>query len=94
MRKYLSRSTVHLVFDSGACVIRKKKGRIMSENIATGNIGNRSIYFLEPIPEKFGYSLEGYSHRERCRAPDRKKLTEGRKKVEVDDKEQVDGHVV
>jgi hypothetical protein len=24
MRKYLSRSTVHLVFDSGACVIRKK----------------------------------------------------------------------
>jgi hypothetical protein len=24
MRKYLSRSTVHLVFDSGACVIRKE----------------------------------------------------------------------
>jgi hypothetical protein len=24
MRKYLSRSTVHLVFDSRACVIRKK----------------------------------------------------------------------
>jgi hypothetical protein len=33
------------------------KERIMSENIARGNIWNRSIYFLEPIPEKFGYSL-------------------------------------
>jgi hypothetical protein len=66
----------------------------MSKNIVRGNIGNRSIYFLEPIPEKFGYSLGGYSHRERCPAPDRKKLTEGRKEVEVDDKEQVDGHVV
>jgi hypothetical protein len=50
-----------------------------------------SIYFLESIPEKFGYSLGGYSHRERCRAPDRKKLTKGRREVKDDDKEQVDG---
>jgi hypothetical protein len=66
----------------------------MSENIARGNIWNRYIYFLEPIPKKFGYSLEGYSHQERCRAPDRKKSTEGKRKVEVDEKEPVDGHVV
>jgi hypothetical protein len=66
----------------------------MSENIARGNIWNGSIYFLEPIPEKFGYSPGGYSHRERCCTPDRKKSTEGRRELEVDDKEQVDGHVV
>jgi hypothetical protein len=70
------------------------KGRIMSENIARGNIWNKYIYLLEPIPKKFGYSLGGYSHRERCRAPDRMKSTKGRRKVEVGDKEQVDGHEV
>jgi hypothetical protein len=70
------------------------KGRIMSENMARGNIWNRYIYLFEPIPEKFGYSLWGYSHRERCRAPDRKKSTEERREVGVDDKEPVDGHVV
>jgi hypothetical protein len=53
-----------------------------------------SIVF-EPIPEKkIGYSLGGYSHWERCRAPDRKKSTERRRKVEVDNKEPVDGRVV
>jgi hypothetical protein len=66
----------------------------MQENIARGNIWNMYIYLFEPIPEKFGYSLGGYSHRERCRAPDRKKSTEERIKVEVDDKELVDGQVV
>jgi hypothetical protein len=70
------------------------KARIMSESITRGNIWNKSIYFLEPIPKKFGCSLGGYSHRERCRTPDRKKLTEGRREVEVDDKEQVDGYMV
>jgi hypothetical protein len=37
--------------------------------------------FFEPIPKNFGYSLEGYSHQKRCRAPDRKKSTrkDGRK---------------
>jgi hypothetical protein len=63
----------------------------MLDNITRGNIWNRSIHFLEPIPKKFGYSLGGYSHR---RAPDRNKSTEGRREVEVDDKKQVDGHVV
>jgi hypothetical protein len=97
IRKYLSRSTVHLIFDSGACVIRREeqlKGQIMSKNIARGNIWNRSIYFLQPIPEKYGYSLGGYSHRERCRTSDRKKSTKGRREVEASDKEQVDGHEV
>jgi hypothetical protein len=66
----------------------------MSEHIARGNTGNRYIYLFEPIPKKFGYSLGGYSHRERCRAPDRKKSREERREVEVDDKEPVDGQVV
>jgi hypothetical protein len=70
------------------------KGRIMSENMARGNIWNMYIYLFEPIPEKFGYSLGGYSHRERCRAPDRKKSTEERREVGVDDKEPIDEHVV
>jgi hypothetical protein len=35
---------------------------------------------LSLYPEKFGYSLGGYSHRERCRAPDRKKLVKKRMK--------------
>jgi hypothetical protein len=33
-----------------------------------------------------------YSHRERCRAPNRKKSTKGKKEEEADDKKQVDGH--
>jgi hypothetical protein len=52
------------------------KVRIMSKNIARHSIWNRYVYLFEPIPEKFFYSLEGYSHRERYRAPDRKKSTE------------------
>jgi hypothetical protein len=66
----------------------------MSENITRRNILNKYIYPLEAIPEKFGYSLERYSHRERYRAPDRKKSTEGKREGEVDDKEPADGHVV
>jgi hypothetical protein len=93
----LSKSTVHLVFDSGACVIRweeQLKGGIMSTNIARGNIWNMSIYFFEPIPKKFGYSLGGYSHRERYRAPNRKKSIKGRREVEAADKEQIDEYEV
>jgi hypothetical protein len=53
-----------------------------------------SIVF-EPIPEFFfGYSLGGYPHRERCRAPDRKKSTERRGEVKIDNKKPVDGCVV
>jgi hypothetical protein len=69
---------VHLVLDSGACVIGRReqlKRQTNSTNVTRRNIWNMSIYFLEPIPENFGYSLGGYSHRERCRAPDRKKST-------------------
>jgi hypothetical protein len=49
---------------------------IMSKNIARHGIWNMYVHLFEPIPEKFGYSLGGYSHREHCRAPDRKKSTE------------------
>jgi hypothetical protein len=51
---------------------------------------NRFIYFFDPIPENFGYSLGGYSHRERCRAPDRKKSTKERRQVKDGNKEQID----
>jgi hypothetical protein len=64
----IKKAQVHLVFDSGACVIRRGeqlKRRIKSTNIARRNIWNRSIYFLEPIPKFFGYSLGGYYHRKR-----------------------------
>jgi hypothetical protein len=50
--------------------------------------------FLSLYPKKFGYSLEGYSHRERYHAPDRKKSTEERRKVEANDKEPAGGQVV
>jgi hypothetical protein len=96
IRKYLSRSTSSPSLRLGG--LRHKKGRnplqrrIKSTNDARRNIWNRFIYFLEPIPETFGYSLGSYSHRERCRAPDRKKSIKGKKEVEADDKKQVDGH--
>jgi hypothetical protein len=48
---------------------------------------------LSLYPKKFGYSLGGYSHRKRYRAPDRKKSTE-RKGVEVDNKEPAGGQMV
>jgi hypothetical protein len=50
--------------------------------------------FLSLYPKKIGYSLGGYSHWERYRAPDRKQSTEKRRKVEADDKEPVGGQVV
>jgi hypothetical protein len=49
---------------------------------------------FEPITEKkFGYSLGGYSHRERCRAPDRKKSIEERWEIEANDKEPAGGQM-
>jgi hypothetical protein len=83
--------------DSGAYVIKEEKNhyvRIISKNIARYSIWNRYVYIFEPIPKKIGYSLGGYSHWERYRAPDRKKSTEKRRKVEADDKEPVGGQVV
>jgi hypothetical protein len=62
-----------------------KKGRnplqrhVKSTNDARRSIRNEFLNFLEPIPENFGYSLGGYSHRERSRAPDRKKSTKRRR---------------
>jgi hypothetical protein len=50
--------------------------------------------FLSLYPKKFGYSLGGYSHRERCRAPDRKKSIEERREGKANDKEPADGEVV
>jgi hypothetical protein len=42
--------------------LRKWKKSTIDARGSTTNILN---YFLEPIPENFGYSLGGYSHRER-----------------------------
>jgi hypothetical protein len=54
----------------------------MSIKIKRHSIWDRYVYSFEPISKKIGYSLEGYSHRERCRVPDRKKLeTEKMKKL-------------
>jgi hypothetical protein len=50
--------------------------------------------FLSLYPKKFGYSLGGYSHLERCHAPDRKKLTKERWEIEASDKEPTGGQVV
>jgi hypothetical protein len=46
----------------------------MSTKIERHDIWDRYFIVLSLYPKKFGYSLGGYSHRERCRAPDRKKL--------------------
>jgi hypothetical protein len=58
------------VFDSGACDIRRKKSTLHKWKKSTIDARRSTkkilIYFLEPIPEKFGYSLGGYSHREHC----------------------------
>jgi hypothetical protein len=56
MGKQLSRSTAHLVLDSGAYVIKEDKNhyvRIISKNIARYSIWNRYVYIFEPIPEIF-----------------------------------------
>jgi hypothetical protein len=50
--------------------------------------------FLSLYPKKFGYSLGGYSHRERYRAPDRKKSTEERWEIEANDKKKPAGRQV
>jgi hypothetical protein len=56
----------------------------MLTKIKRYSIWDRYVYSFEPIPEKFGYSLGGYSYRECCRAPDRKKLVKERmKKVTI-----------
>jgi hypothetical protein len=47
---------------------------------------------LSLYPKKFSFNLGGYSHRERCRAPDIKKLTE-RRRGEVDNKEPAGGQM-
>jgi hypothetical protein len=47
--------------------------------------------FFSLYPKKFGYSLGGYSHWERYRAPDRKKSIEERWEIEDNDKEPTGG---
>jgi hypothetical protein len=55
--KYLSRSTMHLVIDSGAHIIRKSRVNISSTKCAKIIAGDKllgdNIIFFEPIPEKF-----------------------------------------
>jgi hypothetical protein len=97
--KYLSRSTTYLVLDSGAYVIRRRREESLSVK-SYRKISQETVYetymsiFLSLYPKKFGYSLGGYSHREGCRAPDRKKLTEERWEIEDNDKEPTGGQVV
>jgi hypothetical protein len=83
--------------DSGAHVVKEEKNhyvRIISKISQDIVYGTGMFIFLSLYPKKFSYSLGGYSHRERCRAPDRKKSIEERRKVEADDKEPAGGQVV
>jgi hypothetical protein len=86
---------VYHVLDSGAYVIRREEKNhqvwIVSKNIARDSIWDRDVSILSLYPKKFGYSLGGYSHRERCHAPDRKKSTEERWEIEDNDKEPTGG---
>jgi hypothetical protein len=75
----------HSVPRLGLGGLRHKKRR--EESLSVNHIkkiSQETVYrtdmsiFLSLYPKKFGYSLGGYSHRERCRAPDRKKSTEDR----------------
>jgi hypothetical protein len=60
---------MHLVMDSGAHIMRREGIQKTSTNRAktiTGeNLLGRRIYILSLYPIFFGYSLGGYSHRER-----------------------------
>jgi hypothetical protein len=73
------------------------KKRIIIKCESCQKISQEKVYgigmsiFLSLYPKKFGYSLKGYSHRESCRAPDRKKSTEERREVEANDKEPAGG---
>jgi hypothetical protein len=90
-RSYLSRSTSTSFGTRGASVIRKKEEE--EENLRKGEacrkISAYTVYgtgmsiVLSLYPKKFGYRLGGYSHRERCRAPNRKRSS-ARRKVEAD----------
>jgi hypothetical protein len=91
---YLSRSRAYHVLDSGAYVIRREESLSVNR---IDQILQETVYeiemsvFLSLYPKKFGYNLRGYSHRERCRAPDRKKLTEEIWEIEDNDKEPTGG---
>jgi hypothetical protein len=60
-----------------------QKGEIYRQILQDRIYGIDTSIVLSLYPTTFGYSLEGYSHRERCRAPDRRKSIE-RSKVEAD----------
>jgi hypothetical protein len=83
----------YLVLDSGGLSHKKKKREKEEKNYQKGEIhrqilkdriyGTDTSIVLSLYPTKFGYSLGGYSHRERCHAPDRKKSIE-RSRAEAD----------
>jgi hypothetical protein len=60
---------VYLVFDSGGLRHSKRRSTFHKRKELTTNARRSTkiilIDFLEPIPENFGYSLRGYSYRER-----------------------------
>jgi hypothetical protein len=61
---------------------RKKRRKRIIKYESSRKISQETVYgtgmsiLLSLYPKKFGYSLGGYSYRERCRAPDKKKSTE------------------
>jgi hypothetical protein len=78
---------------------KKRKEESLSAN-HTEKYRKETVYgtdmsiFLSLYPKKFGYSLGGYSHWERCRAPDRKKSTGERWEIKANGKEPTGRQVV
>jgi hypothetical protein len=81
--KYLSRSIAYLVLDSGAYVVKKRQESLSAKSYR--KISQKTVYvtcmfiFLSLYPKKFGYSLEGYSHRSTVAHPiERSRQKKGR----------------
>jgi hypothetical protein len=92
---------MHNVPRLGLGGLHRKKGR--EESLSANHIkkyrketvyGTDMSIFLSLYPKKFGYSLGGYFHRERCRAPDRKKSTGERREIEANGKKPTGRQVV
>jgi hypothetical protein len=93
-KSYLSRSTSVPRLGLGGLSHKKRREKSLSVNHIDNYRKRQYMFiFLSLYPKKFGYSLGGYSHRERCRARDRRKSTEERREVEANDREPAGGQV-
>jgi hypothetical protein len=75
----------------GGSSSKKRRAELPDERNMKYGTGMSIVLSL--YPKKFSYTLEGYSHRERCRVPDRKKSTV-RRKVKDDNKGPAGGQMI